>query len=330
MGNGLKVILTQGGRDYDLSEKNSPGRYSSVSWSGSRGQIARRATVELLDPGGEGIPCQPGSLLRISLDGRALFFGYVVQRQRTSGGKIAALECLDRGWQLSGNAGWYSFDCTPEAAAKTVCADFHVPVGSLASTEVKVNRKFPGVALHRILYTMYSRAAEITGKRYHIGFDGGGRLQVTATAETAAGVTVAPKRNLSIASYAEDISSICTAVAIYGEEGELIRMVEDSEARNLYGLFQHVVLQREGEDALPEARTWLGDHGEQRTATVNCLGDPRLVTGSAVTLAAQQSGAVGRFWIESDQHTWENGVYRCALTLNARHVMHTDSAGEEG
>lgn len=234
---------------------------------------------------------------------------------------------MDRGWQLAGNAGWYSFDCSPEAAAKTLCSDFGVPVGSLASTGVTVKRIFPGVELHRIVYTMYSKAAEKTGERYHVGFDGSGRLCVSTG--TSGSVRVAPKANLASASYTEDISAICTAVAIYSEEGDLIRTVDDIQLQGLYGRFQHAVTQREGDDAVGEAQTWLDDHREARTVTVDCLGDPRLITGTAVTLAEQKSGAAGRFWIESDRHIWADGVYRCSLTLSDRHRMHTDLAGKE-
>lgn len=296
--------------------------------------MSREATVDLLDSGagfshsGPEIPATLGDVLRLRADGTDLFFGYVVQRTRKcSGGATMTLSCLDRGWHLSQNEGWYSFKCTPEAAVRTVCADFGIPVGTLVSTGVTVARKFPGVPLHRILWTMYSKAAAVTGKRYRLYFDGQGRL-CSAVKPSTAGAVLASKSNLSAVSISEDISAIHTSVAIYTEDGKLVRTVDDSGLRAAYGLFQHVMRQQDGVDALAEARAYLEDHGELQTVTVEALGNPKLVTGNAVSMRSAV-GVSGLFWIDSDLHIWQKDLYAVKLGLNFRNLMAEDGAGED-
>ena len=107
---------------------------------------------------------------------------------------------------------------------------------------------------------------------------------------------------------AEDISGLQNSVAIYSDAGQLIRTVEDSESTARYGSFQHILSQREGEDAGAEAQAWLEDNGLQQTMTVECLGSTALISGNAVLLRANTAGTAGLCWIDSDTHTWKNGT----------------------
>lgn len=320
------VVVTHAGKDYDLSRI-----YRTMSWSGSSGQMAREFEIDILTPGtGRNVPEIPAEkrdLIRLAVGGEQLLYGYITKRKEESEALTMALGCLDRGWHLSRNKGWYSFRCTPEQATRAICADFGVPVGTLAPTGVVIARKFPGVALHRIINTMYTKAAESTGKQYLVRFDGTGALCVLEKPETAGGLVLASRSNLMSRTITEDISDICTSVAIYSDSGRLIQTINNDELRSAYGLFQHVITQRSGSNARDEAKAWLDDHGEQQTVTAECLGDPRLITGTAVTLRA--GGTSGLFWIDSDVHTWKNGQYVCKLGLNFRRLMAKDTAGKE-
>ena len=97
----------------------------------------------------------------------------------------------------------------------------------------------------------------------------------------------------------------------------------------LNGRLDHVITQRDGEDAGKEAQAWLEDNGLQQNLTVETLGAPRLITGGAVLLRDTGSGVSGLFWIDSDTHTWKNGQYYCKLTLNFRNLVDDTRAGSE-
>ncbi|UQT47502.1 hypothetical protein M5E87_21380 [Flavonifractor plautii] len=106
-----------------------------------------------------------------------------------------------------------------------------------------------------------------------------------------------------------------------------MRTVSDAESAALYGQFQHILAQRDGEDAGAEAQAYLEDNGLQQTMTVECLGDPELISGSAVLLRANTTGVTGLCWIDSDTHTWKNGQYFCRLSLNFRSLTNEVEAG---
>ena len=59
-------------------------------------------------------------------------------------------------------------------------------------------------------------------------------------------------------------------------------------------------------------------------------GDVRLITGEAVLLRDTGSGVSGLFWIDSDAHTWRNGLHKTKLKLNFRNIVNEMSAGSEG
>lgn len=321
------IFSTSGGPEVDVTE-----RVSTLSWSGSIQQVSRELTVSLATPqdGSLGeLPCALGTRAVLRVDGEPVFLGEIVARERSTDASLTEATALDRGRFLSGNEGWYQFrDAAPEAAVRAVCADFGVPVGRLASTGAAVSRKFPGTALSEIVDTLYTLAGEQNGRRYLARMDGEGRLEVVEK-PTAAALEIAPGKNLQTLRIREDITGLQNAVAVYSQEGQLIRTVEDAESTALYGRLQHVLQQRDGEDAGAEARAWLEDHGLEQTLTAECLGNPALRTGGAVLLRDNAAGAAGLCWIDSDTHTWKNGQYFCRLSLNFRNLMHEAGAGQE-
>lgn len=325
---GYQVVLTSAaGERWDVTR-----RVEHLSWSGSIQQVSRQLEVALVTPRDGSLPvppCEVGSELRLWAGGQNRFLGHVVTRQRDTDADVTTLTGLDRGRFLANNEGWYQFaGDTPEAAVRALCADFSIPVGRLASTGVAVRRKFPGVALSKIVDTLYTLAGEQTGRRYLARFSGLGALEVVEK-PNAATLEISPKKNLQTLRIEEDISALSNAVAIYTDTGRLVRTVSDAESVALYGQFQHVLTQRDGEDALGEANAWLEDNGLAQTMTVECLGDPDLIAGNAVILRANRTGAAGLCWIDRDVHTWKNGQYFCRLSLNFRNLMHETQAGQE-
>ena len=327
MGDYQLTILSPQGDAWDVTE-----RVSTLSWSGSVKRVSRQIEAVMATPNDGSLPelpCDLGNELRLSVQGAQRFLGHIVTREKATDASTTELTALDRGRFLSGNEGWYTFSGTaPEAAVRALCADFGIPVGSLAETGVQVARKYPGVALSKMVDSLYTMAAEQNGKRYLSRFNGAGELEVVEKPEAAA-LEIAPRKNLQTLRVTEDISGLQNAVAIYTDTGRLVRTVSDGESAALYGQLQHILTQRDGEDAGAEAQAWLEDNGLQQTMTVECLGDPALISGSAVLLRDNTAQAAGLCWIDADTHTWKNGQYFCRLTLNFRNLMNETAAGRE-
>ena len=321
------ILTARDGTRYDATQ-----RVGTLSWGGSVKQTARQVETDLVQPDDGSLPALPtenGSGVQLLLDGEAVFTGVAVTRKRSTQGQTVTLSALDRGFYLAGNQGWYTYrDAAPEQAVAALCADFGIPVGTLAPAGARVQRKFPGTALDQIAATLYNLAGEQTGRQFLLRFDGQGRLEAVEKPRTAA-LEIAPGKNLQQLTVTEDISKLCNAVAIYTGTGRLVRVVEGGESIAAFGRLRQVLRQRDGEDAGAEARAILADEGQQQTMTVDCLGDRALVTGNAVILRDNVTGAAGLCWIDGDTHTWKNGQHFCRLTLNFRSIVREAQAGEE-
>ncbi len=321
------VLVSRWGGTWDVTE-----RVSTLSWSGSIKQVSRQLDVTFTAPNDGRTPELPwdlGNEIRLWVDGATRFRGNLVTREKATGASTLEVTALDRGRFLANNEGWYSFSgVRPEEAVASLCGDFGVPVGELAATGVPVSRKFPGVALSKVVDTLYTLAGEQNGKRYLARFSGTGELEVVEKPQSAV-LEIAPGKNLQTQTVKEDISKLVNRVAIYTDTGQLVRTVDDGESVELYGQFQHILTQKDGQDAGAEAQAYLEDNTLQQTITVECLGSPALISGNAVLLRDNATGVSGLCWIDSDTHTWKNGQYFCRLGLNFRNLMNETQAGRE-
>lgn len=302
----------------------------SINWSGGLRQTARQLSVRLAVPrdGSLDPPAlTEGAALIFSQEGGPLFTGQLMSATTTTQSSIADLSALDGGRFLVGNDGWYRFDNVPaESAASVVAADFGIQTGQLAAAGVPLRRKFPGVALDKIITTMYSLAGEQTGKRYMLRFSGAGVMEVLEKA-TSASLEIAQTMGVT---NTWNVSSLCNSVAIYTKEGRLVRKVEDGASQAINGRLEHAVTQQDKEDAGPEAEAWLQDHGLQQNLTVEILDPPAaLITGEAVVLRDTGGGVSGLFWVDGDTHSWKNGQHTGKFKLNFRNLMNSISAGRD-
>lgn len=309
--------------------------YRSVTWSGSYRTCGRQLQVEVFNPrelmpGMERLELPLGSMVEMEgEDGALLFYGQVLTRNQPSSSSILSVTALDNGRYMARNKGWYSFkNVAPELAVAQICRDFGIPVGELATTGGKLTRAFQGVYLHQIAATLYNLASEQTGKRYCIRFEGQ-TLTVRDKWEGLPQLVIAPGANLIDQDTREDASKIYSQVAIYSKEGKLIRTLDDPESQKAFGTFREIITQTKGEDSGKKAQAILEDNGVVQSLSVNCDGDERMVTGRAAALVDAFSGMAGRFWIDSDAHTWRNGVYTTKLELNYRNIMDNVTAGRE-
>lgn len=318
------ILTAPGGTARDVTQL-----VQTVTWSGSDSQTARELSASLAVPK-DGSVTPPelveGSQLTLRREGAQLFAGPLLSVTTSSQSSVVDLSALDRGRYLVGNEGWYQFaGVPPETAVAAICRDYSIPVAALAQTGLAVSRKFPGVALDKIIKSLYALAAQKNGKRYLARFTGAGALEVV---EKPGAATLEIKSTMGVTN-TWDISNLQNSVAIRTDTGALVRRVEDAPSITLNGRLEHVLIQRDGEDAGAEAKAWLTDHGLQQNLTVETLGDTRLISGNAVKLRDTGSGVSGLFWIESDTHTWKNGQYYSKVKLNFRNLADDTISGSE-
>lgn len=301
-----------------------------ITWQGNISKVPREwgATLALDKRDSASLPdLSEGCQITMQVDGKPIYTGVLHSVTTDSQSVLGDITSMDRGWYLAQNEGWYRFDGTPaEEIAATVCGDFGIPVGKLAATGAKVKRKFPGVTLLQIIGTAYTMAGADNGKRYLMRFSGDGALDVIEKPEVAS-LEIRVTQAVTIT---WDISKLQNAVKIVTDTGAEVTVVSDAESVKRNGTLQHIIQQSSGQDSQAEAEAWIKDHGLQQTLTVEVPGDIRLITGEAVLLRDTGSGVSGLFWIDSDTHTWKNGLHKTKLKLNFQNIVNEMSAGSEG
>ncbi len=90
---------------------------------------------------------------------------------------------------------------------------------------------------------------------------------------------------------------------------------------------QDYLKQPEKEDVTAQAKKLIDDNGEVQKITLNNLGNIANVTGGTVVVREPYTGLYGQFFIDSDVHTWKNGIYLNKLVVNFKNMMDEKDVG---
>lgn len=324
----MQIIIKNPKGEYDIT-----GLVTSASWAGDYQQAARTLDLSVVIRGSDTTVPQVelplGTVVRM-LEGKAtLFDGFIISRTGTTGSSTLELSCYDRGFYLKRNKASYKFkQQTPEVAAAQLCRDFNISVGTLAATGAPVSRKFFAVSLYDIIMTMYSQAAAVTKKQYHLGFRGD-KLYVSVKEPGERTLIIEGGSNLIEATTTESAEKLITSVDIFDTNENLIKTVKDDELIKIYGVLQDQLKQTKDDDKQADADELLEKNGVSQKITVRSLGDVTSMAGGCVTVREPQTGLYGLFYIDSDVHSWKKGVYTNKLVLNFKCMMDETEAGSD-
>lgn len=299
-------------------------RVRSKTWSGSYKDCARQLTFSVLPDA----LAELGGMARLYKDADILFSGHIVSRDRDSLGHEIDCTALDNGLYLKRNSTFIAVrKQTPEAVAAQLCGEFGIPCENLAATGVALSRNFLGVSLYQIIQTMYTLAAEQTGKQYQIRFHSN-HLQVVEKAIGPESIRLVPGSNLLWCRSTESIEKMVNRVTVYDDECRQVASYDSPENYiDLYGLMQQAIRASEKESPEASAKDILEQNGISTTITAQCLGSVKLITGNAVVVHEPNTGTDGLFWITADSHTVTRGIYQTKVTLDFRELMDKQTAG---
>lgn len=322
----IRLFITSNKGSLDITQLTQ-----SITWSGDYQQCSRTLTFELIssdtDKNIPSVTCELGNGVTLMQNNRILFDGYIFERQKDTGSNVINITCYDRGIYLKRNEATYKFKgSAPESITRTLCNDFKVDIGTIVTTGVKINRNFIGVSLYKIIQTVYTLAAEETGKHYMIRFSGS-KLNVIEKTTNEETMIIEGGSNLMSAATTESIANMVNQVAIYNKDDTLIGTQKNSDAIKLYGLMQSYLRQADGEDVTQKAKKLLLDNSVSQKITVNNLGNIANITGSTVVVKEPYTGIYGLFYIDVDVHTWKLGQYYNKLVLNFKNIMDEQEAG---
>ena len=319
--------------DPDGTTANITELCKSIVWSGDWRSAARTLRFSPVVSGVEGFPLpraptELGGSVQFWQDETLLMDAFALERSRDSLGSTIDVTAYDRGLYLTRNSAYLRVDGqTAEEACASLCAQFGIPAGALARTGVPLSRNFLGVSLYKIIMTLYTLASDRTGREYRVRFRGK-ELEVVEAVRSEESVLLTPGVSLLSCVTRESAGAMTNSVAVYNEECQRLKVVQDDASVALYGLMQAAVKAGSCDDPEARARQLVAENGLKTTITLEALGDLRLVTGNTCVVEEPVTGTRGLFWILSDSHTWSRGLYRTKLTVSLESIMDRQEAGK--
>lgn len=306
--------LTVGNKDIsELVEK--------ITWSGDTKQVARKITFTIAYSSTDYYLPKPQitegkTVLLQKDDGTDLFFGLVMEIDKKSSSTTVSYLAYDFLYYILKSDVNAVFDTTPENAARQVATELGVPVGELATTGIHVYMPCLGENAYNTIMMGYTAASKQNGKKYIPLIKNRDKLNVIEKGALC-GVTLSGDYSLTDSSYKVSLQNMVNKIVITDKDGNVLNTIQEKAPGG--GTIQKIYKQEDGKDSITEARALI--KLMEQTGSVTALSDTRAVSGYAILIEEPVTGLCGKFYIESDSHTFSNDGEEMQLTLEFKNMM---------
>lgn len=296
----------------------------SVRWSGRKGSSARTITVTMIDDDGyrharSGIDVADGSQCVFLVNGKERFRG-ILMNQNQGDKKQLKFKAYDNGIYLANNKDTFVYkNKTADQVFSDVCSRFGIPTGEVAKCSYKIPEltKSKTTGQDAVLDAL-GLDYKATGTRHFISSDKG-KLSLLQRKDQVISFVVDGDANLYGYSYTKSIESIKTRVKMISKEGTTIAEKSNSALEQKIGIFQEIqqpdesLTKAQVKDLVGSVLDTLDDPEE--TLTLNILGDPDVISGKAILVKIPHLGISRAYYVDSDDHTFEDNMHTMSLTL---------------
>lgn len=296
----------------------------SVRWSGRKGSSARTITVTMIDDDGyrharSGIDVADGNQCVFLVDGKERFRG-ILMNQNQGDKKQLKFKAYDNGIYLANNKDTFVYkNKTADQVFSDVCSRFGIPTGEVAKCSYKIPEltKSKTTGQDAVLDAL-GLDYKATGTRHFIISDNG-KLSLLQRKDQVISFVVDGDANLYGYSYTKSIESIKTRVKMISKEGTTLAEKSNSALEQKIGIFQEIqqpdesLTKAQVKDLVGSVLDTLDDPEE--TLTLNILGDPDVISGKAILVKIPHLGISRAYYVDSDDHTFEDNMHTMSLTL---------------
>lgn len=299
---------------------------STVNWSGSVSQAARSLELAVINAPEDknvvklGLKIAAGDLIQF-YDKDLIFLGQVITATETTETGTITYTCNDLLNHLLKSTGVYNFsNTTAEQITKKVCADFAIETGTIITTNVPIKKMIiDGSSIYDIIMMAYTKAAKQTGKKYICKMIGK-KLSVLEKGIVVKGYVLQDGVNITNVTLEETIDNMVNLVKIYDDAGKQIGEVKKDEWLQRFGVYQQIYKKEKGINAITAAKNLLS--GIESTISLDGIeGNLECIAGNGVKVKDKATGLNGLYWIDSDTHTWQDGIHTMSLDLNFKNIM---------
>lgn len=326
----MKIIWYQqsGKNTYDITQF-----VSTINWSGSASQASRQLSITVLysplDNNLKDINIEIGDRIKLYYDDNSLLIDAMVYtRERVSQQGTISYSCYDDLNLLIKSSASYNFkNTTPEKITETVCNDLKISYGNLSPTNVHISKLLvEGESIYNIIMKAYTKAYQANSKKY-MPLMAGRKLHIIEKGTIIEDFYLHEDYNITSVNYSESLDGMINKVKIYSESGAQIDEVKNDNWTDKYGIFQAILQKEEGINPVLAAKAML--QGINQEASVEAIGDIRCISGFGVKIKDSITKLSGKFWIESDSHSWQNGVHTMNLDLAFKNLMDVQEVENE-
>lgn len=307
------------------NEQDITSLVQSVTWGGSAFQVARTLDFEVayspLDNNIKDPNIKVGDRVKLYDDkNRLLINAMVYTRERISENGVISYSCMDDMKRLIKSTCTYNFkNTTPERIARKLCQDLNIAVGNVAVTNINIKTLLvDSSGFYDTIMMAYTKAYKANSKKY-MPIMTNQKFNIIEKGEIVADFVLNDKINIISSSYSESIENMVNKVKIYDGNGKQIGEVVNKDWINKFGIFQEVYEKEDGINATAVSKALLS--GIESTASIEALGNVECIAGFGVKVKDSITGLTGVFWIDSDSHTWQDGVHTMTLELAFKNLM---------
>jgi len=325
--------ISQGGSVYDITSL-----VGTIKWGGDIRQAARKLEVDLAFGRDKYLPKYDvplGSVLLLKKQDappREIIRAVVFDRTKDTEGGYHVLG-YDHLIYLLKSKGTYIFrQMAVDGIIRKLCADFSIPVGDIPAAGVVLPKLIlRDMTIYDMCLVALTETTKRNGKKYILRMREG-KLHVIEKAKQTVRWLITEGSNLASAKYNENIEDMKNRILVVGDKDQVLARVEDAGLIKQYGVLQE--LKKEGNIKTGAAQTMaknlLKELGRvSREASIDCLGLDDVEAGTAIEVQETLTGLIGTFYVDTDDHTVENGQHMMHLKLNWTDEVATKEAPAE-
>lgn len=296
-----------------------------VEWSTERRSTPGKLTFSLLKD--DVISFQEGAAVRLKVDGKPVFFGFVFTKKRGREG-IISVTAYDQLRYLNNKDTYVYENKTATQFVKMLAADFSLNTGTLEDTKFVIASR---VEDNTSLFDMIENALDLTlqnTKEMFVLYDDFGKLTLKNIASMKVGesgtylmIDEETGENFDYSSSIDDNTYNKIKLTYDNDETgkREVYIAQDSSHMNAWGVLQHYDTLQEGENgqAKADALLKLYNSKTRNLKITNAIGDTRVRAGSmiVVNLGLGDMNMKNFMLVEKVTHTFKLDQHFMDLTL---------------
>lgn len=306
-------------------EKDISNLISSLTWSGSRLQAARKLEFDYVQDD------RDANIPQIVINNGETVFGYDDAGSLVFRGNVFDVEkdrkrgsvhivAFDNLFILTKSRTTRKFtNVTPEAVAAAICAELGIKPGNFAATNTPVSFIADNKTGYEIIMMAYTEAAKTTKQKYFpiMAGEQGDQLDVILKGSLIDGYIADANANMTESVYRESIENMVNRVLVTDEQGNSLNYVTNQEWIDKYSMIQAVYKIDPNKNTQEGANAML--QGPERSGYITVLGDYRVK--ASYSIQVRDNLFNGQFWVKADTHTFIDGKHEMKLELEFENLM---------